>query len=134
MTAVEDIVSENVLTIIVVIIQSALAVSAICVKDLTVVFGVIAAFSETFTNMIMPGLFLACSAMMVARMKARSEEDEYQRQVVDESAPLLQETDLTSKELPTCRQTCLGIIYAIFGATHCIYNIYQTSVKLHAAA
>lgn len=45
-------------TAVVIIELVSIAVISMCIKDLTIVYGIIAAFSESFVNLILSGLFL----------------------------------------------------------------------------
>ena len=59
---IEDIVSDKIFNWSVISLLIALTVASCLVKDLTVIFGVIAVFSEVLTNNILPGIYLAFTA------------------------------------------------------------------------
>ena len=58
---IEDVVSERTHTIVVITLMVLISTISMFVKDLTIVYGVIAAFSESFINFILAGLFLICT-------------------------------------------------------------------------
>ena len=59
---IEDVVSDNVFVCTVISLQLGLTVVSCIVQDMTVVFGIIAVFSEVLTNNILPGIYLAYTA------------------------------------------------------------------------
>ena len=71
---IEDMVSDTVNATVVMILQLLLALTACLIKDLTIVFGVCSAFSECFTNIIFPGIFLMFTSLM---LRSRGNDDDY---------------------------------------------------------
>ena len=59
---VEDEVSKRVHTIVVLVLLISICIVALSIDDLTVLFGIIGAFSEAVTNFILPGLFIYMTA------------------------------------------------------------------------
>ena len=56
--SIEEEVSETTHTVVVLINLASIAIISMFVTDLTIVFGIIAAFSEAFVNAILAGVFL----------------------------------------------------------------------------
>ena len=58
---IEDVVDEKTHTIVVLTLMVLISSLSMFVKDLTIVYSIIAAFSESFINFILAGLFLICT-------------------------------------------------------------------------
>ena len=60
---IEDVVSNETHTAVVVFLHIIIFLMCLFVTDLTIVFGIIGAFSEAFINTILSGLFLICTEL-----------------------------------------------------------------------
>jgi len=73
---IEDVVNEETHTVVVIFMLSSIALISMCVTDLTIVYGIIAAFSESFINLILSGLFLMCTEYNFQALKNQQSEEE----------------------------------------------------------
>ena len=68
---IEETVNQATHNFVVILMLVLIASMSLFVSDLTIVYGIIAAFSEAFINLILSGLFLVCTEYNIRKMKKR---------------------------------------------------------------
>jgi len=114
---IEDVVDEKTHTIVVLTLMVLISSMSMFVKDLTIVYSIIAAFSESFINFILAGLFLICTEN--TKRKGLLQKDNKNG------------TEESKKEtMNYYGKISIGVFLFIFGLFHFAISVMQTIKKI----